>query len=42
MGEQIKESIEALEQIPEVMEVVNTSEKQLILSDDSLLCLPIK
>ena len=42
MGEQIKESIEALEQIPEVMDVVNTSEKQLILSDDSLLCLPIK
>lgn len=42
MADEIREMIEALEQVPEIMEVVNRSETQLILSDDTLLELPIK
>ncbi len=42
MADEIREMIEALEQVPEIMEVVERSETQLILSDDTLLELPIK
>lgn len=42
MADEIREMIEALEQVPEIMEVVDRSETQLILSDDTLLELPIK